>query len=128
MIYLASPYTHEDPAVMQHRFELACDACAYLLSNGEYVYSPIVHTHPIAIRNDLPRPFEFWQGFDQHMIDRCTAFWVLKIDGWDKSVGIAAEKEYYGRHGAQPFHIEWPVLPGSWLDREITGRRAEDSE
>jgi hypothetical protein len=44
MIYLASPFTHDDPAVRQQRFEAACRAAAILISQGKTVFSPIMRS------------------------------------------------------------------------------------
>ena len=94
MIYLASPYTSPNPQVMEQRFEQACAAAAQLMRAGEVVYSPIVHCHPIAVRHELPRHFEYWQQFDQEMINHSNKLVVLKIDGWETSKGVTAEIEY----------------------------------
>jgi hypothetical protein len=49
MIYLASPYSHPDPAVREARFREACRAAAKLMRLGQPAFSPIVHGHPIAV-------------------------------------------------------------------------------
>lgn len=94
MIYVASPYTHKDPFVMEDRFEKTCEYCALWINRGLVVYSPIVHNHPIAIRHTLPRPFDFWQKFDLHMLDMAESMDVLCIDGWEESKGVQAEIKY----------------------------------
>lgn len=91
MIYLASPYSHADPAVMEERFDAACRAAGSLIASGLVVYSPIAHTHPIAVRVDLPRAWDFWQKFDTTIIGRCSALVVLMLPGWNESRGVAAE-------------------------------------
>jgi len=48
MIYLASPYTSDDPAVRQQRFEAACRAAAAMIRQGQTVFSPIAHSHAIC--------------------------------------------------------------------------------
>ena len=40
MIYLASPYSHPDPAVREERFREACRAAAKLISLGRIVSRP----------------------------------------------------------------------------------------
>lgn len=54
MIYLASPYSHADPAVQRHRYKEAQRATAEMMIEGRVVFSPIAHSHPIAERFDLP--------------------------------------------------------------------------
>jgi hypothetical protein len=91
MIYLATPYSHPDPAVMQARFERACDIAGGLMISGEIVFSPIAHTHPIAVRCELPRGWDFWRNYDYAMLSRATKIVVVQMDGWRESKGIAGE-------------------------------------
>lgn len=91
MIYLASPYTHPDPAVREARFRRACIAAGEMLCAGHIVYSPIAHTHPIAQILELPSHWEFWERYDREMIKLADTFAVLKIDGWRESKGVQAE-------------------------------------
>ena len=93
MIYLATPYSHPDPAIRQERFELACKVAGEMMSAGKFVYSPIAHTHPIAEVCDLPTDWDYWQYFDEMMIRNCSLVMVVKADGWQESRGIKAEIE-----------------------------------
>jgi sugar phosphate isomerase/epimerase len=93
MIYLATPYTHADPAVMHARFERACEHAGKLMQQGLVVFCPIAHTHPIAVRCDLPRDWVFWRQFDEAFIAASKRVVVVKMPGWEVSAGIAAEIE-----------------------------------
>lgn len=93
MIYLASPYFHADPQVMERRFDAVCRKAGELMNSGEIVYSPIAHNHPIAIRIGLPRGWDYWAKFDTEMIKAATSFMVYRLPGWEISKGIAAELE-----------------------------------
>lgn len=90
MIYLASPYTHPDPAVRQERFEAACRAAAALMRRGRICFSPIAHSHPLC-QYGLPGDWEFWQRQDLEFLAACDEVVVLKLDGWQHSRGIQAE-------------------------------------
>ena len=90
MIYLASPYTHPDPAVRQERFEAACRAAAALIGAGRIVFSPVSHSHPIC-QHGLPGDWEFWQRQDIELLAACDEVVVLKLDGWQHSCGVKAE-------------------------------------
>ena len=92
--YLASPYSHSDPAVQEQRFRAACAAAAKLMSLGYVIFSPIAHTHPIALAGNLPRGWDFWESQDQPLLEAATRLWVLTIDGWEQSKGIAAEIQF----------------------------------
>lgn len=91
LIYLASPYSHPDPEIRRQRFETVCFAAANLMREGHHIFSPIAHTHPIALHGELPKGWEFWQEYDRKIIAVCGELWVLRMDGWDKSVGVQAE-------------------------------------
>jgi hypothetical protein len=90
MIYLASPYSHPDPAVREQRFRAACRAVAELLLAGEHVFSPIVHSHPL-VDYALPLTWAFWAGIDRAFLERSDELVVLMLDGWAHSVGVREE-------------------------------------
>ncbi len=90
MIYLASPYTHDDPVVREQRFDAACAAAAWLMRAGLFVYAPIAHSHPL-VRFGLPIEWEFWQAHECEHMKRCDELLVLTLDGWKTSRGVQAE-------------------------------------
>jgi hypothetical protein len=90
MIYLASPYSHPDPAVREHRFQHACRAAAALLRAGIPTFAPIAHSVPIA-EHGLPTSWEFWRAVDLEHLRLCEAIVVLRLAGWERSVGVRAE-------------------------------------
>ena len=87
IIYLAAPYSHQDPAVMEARFQAANHAAAALMRQGYLVFSPISHTHPIAVLGGLPRDWDYWDRFDRAMLATCSRLVVLMLDGWRVSPG-----------------------------------------
>lgn len=91
MIYLASTYSHKDPAIMEERYLAAMDCAAFLLKKEEWVYSPIVHCHELAKRHELPKDFEFWMHYNRHMVVRADVLYVLCAEGWEKSIGVYEE-------------------------------------
>lgn len=95
MIYLASPYSHPDPAIRQQRYETVCCAAAQLMAEGHHIFSPIAMTHGICLQGK-PEDFayQFWASFDEEMIRLCDRFWILRMEGWENSKGIRAELDY----------------------------------
>ena len=79
MIYLACPYTHPDADVRAFRFEKANQAAAKLMGEGKFVYSPISHTHPIAVAGKLPLDWAYWQSLDEFYIRICDEVVVLML-------------------------------------------------
>jgi len=108
IVYLASPYTpgpHVPPgervALMQQRFNAACDAAGALIARGHLVYSPIAHGHPIAARApDLGLTFEDWRRHNEAMLAAASELWILALAGWSLSTGIADEMAWWARRGA----------------------------
>ena len=92
MIYLASPYSHPDPAVREARYHAACRATASLLRAGMVVFSPVVHSHPL-VAFSLPGGWDFWERIDREYLARCDEVVVLMLGGWRESVGVWAEIE-----------------------------------
>lgn len=91
LVYLASPHSHEDPAVREQRFLDVCKAAARLFDRGFWVYCPIAHTHVIAQHMRDAMKWEAWAAYDERMLSLCGALVVLKLDGWQESRGVAAE-------------------------------------
>jgi hypothetical protein len=91
LVYLAVPYSHPDPSVRQWRFERVNLAAAKLMRQGLNIFSPISHTHPISEAGDLPKGWEFWEAFDRAYLTCCNKLIVLKLAGWQESVGVTSE-------------------------------------
>jgi hypothetical protein len=90
MIYLASPYSHPDAIVREARFQAICRAAAALIRSGQHVFSPIAHSHPIAAYG-LPTDWAFWESAALAHLETSAEVVVLTLDGWQESVGVAAE-------------------------------------
>ena len=92
LIYLASPYGHDKPAKLrQQRYEAALVVEAAMMRDGLMVYSPIAHRHPGAVRELYPLGWEYWKSFDSLIITRCDEVHVLRLTGWESSIGVKAE-------------------------------------
>lgn len=91
MIYLASPYTHDDPNVREVRYLKAVAETVRLASLRHVVYSPVVHWHEVAKRHFLPHDASFWEYQNRSMLRLATALYILTLDGWQESVGVTQE-------------------------------------
>jgi nucleoside 2-deoxyribosyltransferase len=81
-------------------FNLAVGQSAILMRAGVPVFSPIVHTHPIAMQGkfdtlDLP----FWLRVDQPMMDAAAGIIMLTAPTWEKSRGMAHELDVFKAAG-----------------------------
>lgn len=107
--YLATPYT-KYPAGIEQAFQDAAEAVAVLLRRGVAVFSPIAHTHPVAIHGRIdPLDHSIWLPFDQHMMERCDGCAVLKMPTWDDSRGVAHEIDFFKRAGKPVVFLDYPL-------------------
>jgi hypothetical protein len=93
LIYIASPYTHPDPEVMEYRYKKVTKLVANMIYDGLYVYSPISSMHPVAQDVDypLPKDYEYWKTFSKLLLDKSDSMVVYKMDGWKESIGVQDE-------------------------------------
>lgn len=89
--YLGSPYSkYLDGLDAAHRE--VCRAAAGLIKAGVPVYSPIAHTHPIAVHGELdPLDHNIWLPADEPMMDAAKGLIVLMLTGWQASFGLSHE-------------------------------------
>jgi hypothetical protein len=109
--YLAVPYSHEDKKVELMRFEIANFVASTLMKQGEIVFSPISHTHPM-VQYGLPSDWRYWKSQDREFLDVCGRFKIVKIEGWNKSSGVTAEKERMEERGIEVEYVDPYELEG----------------
>jgi len=90
MIYLASPYSHPNPAVMKLRSDRVCQAAAQFMNQGDLIFAPIAHSHHVADYG-CPREWKYWKVFDTEFLIFCNEMWVLMLPGWRESEGVTDE-------------------------------------
>jgi len=95
LCYLATPYSKYTPGIAK-AFEDAAALAARLMQAGVKVYSPIAHTHPLAIYGGIdPLAHDVWLSFDEAMMDVANVLIVAHMDGWRESKGIAHEVDFF---------------------------------
>lgn len=106
LIYLATPYSRY-PAGIDAAFRDAAALAARLLQNGIKVYSPIAHTHPLAIYGNIdPLDHAIWLPFDEAMMTASSALLVAQMRTWEVSRGIAHEIEFFAREEKPVFYLD----------------------
>ena len=93
LVYLASPYSHADPAERDKRFRQACVKAAQLMEAGNVVFAPIAHSHAVAafMAEGMATDHAFWMAQDLPILRRSDKLVVLMLDGWRESKGVRAE-------------------------------------
>lgn len=93
--YLASPYSKCSRGIEQ-AFRDACLQAGWLIRRGIKVYSPIAHTHPIAVISGMnPLDHSIWMPLDEPMMKACVGLIVSMMPGWRESVGIEYEIAHF---------------------------------
>lgn len=106
LCYLATPYSKYKPGLVK-AFEDAAALAATLLVAGVKVYSPIAHTHPLAIHGHLdPLDHSIWLPFDEAMMNVCDVLIVAHMDGWEESYGIKHEIEFFTKANKPIFDLD----------------------
>ena len=120
LVYIMSPYTHDDPEVMEQRFDLVEHYEALLTYKfpDALFYSPISHFHQTALAFGLPRDVVYWRKKNACMIIRCQLGIVLRIEGWMESEGMEWERDLFAEFGI-PYTIDDIDLSG---EHEVVGQ------
>ncbi len=95
IIYLACPYSHDDPAVRENRFQAVSKLAAALCRAGILVFSPISHSHPLAQYGGLPGDWGYWEKVDKAFMAVCDIMVIYMLDGWDTSRGVTKETKLW---------------------------------
>lgn len=106
-VYLACPYSHDDPAIREERWVASNRAAAYLMSKGYVVFAPITHSHPIAMYLDNHLSYEFWLEQDTPFLDWADELCILKIDGYKESKGVNWENRYINGLDKPVWFLDW---------------------
>ncbi len=131
-LYLASPYTHKNPAERHARFVAVCDAAAYLMHQGHVVFSPIAHSHPIDNCFCASESGDFWKAQDVPILRHASRLVVLRLPGWEESAGIKWEMEIAHQihlpvNYMDPLHAETLLSEmGSWDEMPAFLKRQAD--
>jgi len=111
LAYLATPYSRYSGGNLDKAFKDAARLAAQLLIAGLKVYSPICHTHPIAIYGALDAlDHSIWIPFDEAMMAAADVLIVAHMDGWDESRGIEHEIKFFEDAGKPIFDLDPQTL------------------
>lgn len=84
-------YEDQDKELREKRFKIINRVTGKLNQSGFAIISPISQSHPVALECGLEGEFDFWADIDYNLIIRCDMVFVLCLDGWKDSEGVAAE-------------------------------------
>jgi hypothetical protein len=92
MIYVASPFTHDDEAIKEYRKQINEKVCSHLIKLGYCAISPIVYGCTLIDKHWLTNDdFTYWESFCLTLLKKSDIMYVLRLDGWAKSMGVFNE-------------------------------------
>lgn len=109
LIYLASPYSHKEKLIQEHRYKLITHVAARLThQHGYAMFLPITQSHQLveALPTQLSGTFQKWQDIDLYMVEKADELWVCTMPGWRESVGVTAEIEHAKTLGKPIYYID----------------------
>lgn len=91
LIFVSTPYSHEDEDVKMDRQLTVKAYVAKLMNEGLFAYSPIASCLDLAKKHDLPTDWDYWNNYCEAMLERCDIMHVIMMEGWDVSTGVKEE-------------------------------------
>lgn len=114
-IFLACPYSHEDPAVVEERFVKSNQVAAAIVEAGHAVFSQVSMSHPInksLTKTERSQIGKMWGPVDAIFLDAMDELIIIDLPGWDLSSGIAREIEFYRSRGGNVSF--WSAVEGDF--------------
>jgi hypothetical protein len=110
LIYLATVYSSNPDGITNAHVQ-ASALTAKLLRKGMKVYSPIAHTHPIAVYGNIdPYDHSIWLPFDEAIMDVSDTLLIAKMENWQISKGINHEINVFRKAGKPIYTLDPQTL------------------
>jgi len=93
LIFLGAPYSHKDESVTDGRMKIFCRVVEYLINQGALVHSPLLMHMVRKECPKIPGTWEYWESYAQRLMVFSDLYVVIKLEGWDSSVGVKGELE-----------------------------------
>ena len=98
-VYLASPYSSKTRIQEEINYQRALLAFLLLKDMECPAFSPITHCHEVAKIYTKDRGVRFWKQYNKNLLEASYAVFILTIEHWKESVGIAIEVEWAKTYG-----------------------------
>lgn len=108
LIYLASPYSHNNPKVREFRFLMARLVTVRALREGHAIFSPIVYGRDME--KQIGTDHHAWLPLNTAMLEAAKEMWVLKLDQWEASKGIIHEVSFARERQLPIVYLEAPEV------------------
>lgn len=103
-LYLATPYSKFHDG-LEAAYVMACKARAELIAAAVPCFSPIVHSHGVAIHGGLdPLRHDIWLPSEAPILQASCGLVIYQAEGWTESYGIAKEIAAFRAAGKPVVH------------------------
>jgi Domain of unknown function (DUF1937) len=97
--FLGSPYS-KYPGGLDAAFDEVVRVRGRLVVAGIPVFSPIIHSHPVALDCDIdPHDHAIWLPAERPMLDAACGLIILRMAGWEDSYGLVQERKIFAAAG-----------------------------
>ena len=117
VIYLAGPYMHENPVVVECRVEATHTITGNLIAQGDCVFSPIPYTHSFS--KEGKNPEQGWYLWDLTMLKNCDRLMILELPGYADSMGVAMESVLCAALKIPIENMSWEQIKSQLTERLI---------
>lgn len=107
LIFISSPYSNPDDRVRIQNYKDITLYTAKLCSTGIVAFSPIAYGHNLVDFHPMPTDWEFWKNFCLQFLERSDELWVVKMPGYDRSIGVAEEVQYALDNGIPVKYVDY---------------------
>ena len=99
--YIASPYSSDDPSIVAQRVADVEKVVVQITTKYPDVspFSPVLYTANLQEKGLASGPPRGWYAFDFAFLRNADRLLVLKLDGWESSIGIALEVAFAEARG-----------------------------
>lgn len=109
MIYLAGPYSAEDPKLVAIRALTHIMMASMLVEQNYLCFSPIAHSHVLWKANqNLPGDAAYWARYNEAWLKCCAHLVVLTLPGWEESKGTRLEMLFASRNDIPIYMLDVP--------------------
>ena len=103
--YMATPYS-KHPHGMERAYVDACKAAADIVRLGVPVFSPIAHSHAVAVCGGMAQEcHDTWLSQDMAFMSQAQGMFVLMLEGWEESYGVQWEIEWMEARGKPVYYL-----------------------
>ena len=91
LTYVAAPYTHDDPGMVETRKAAVDIWAAALMNMGVPALSPLSYESALKDWGISIMPAEEWYRFDRQLMQTCDRIVIMGLPGWEQSRGVSIE-------------------------------------